>query len=98
MNKKVFSIITILTVITLAAINVTLNSQKNELLGIHLVNTEEASANEFTDWWNSKVYKCELDICTKTQGDYTYYGSYSNCKSGDSYAHCWDCETSCDAN
>jgi hypothetical protein len=34
---------------------------------------------------------------TKILGGIAVYGNYSNCISGDSYTHCWDCESGCNA-
>ena len=55
--------------------------------------------NEITDWWNSKIYKCELEECSESYGVIwvrTYNGHYENCQEGNTNAHCYDCK-GCDA-
>jgi hypothetical protein len=105
MKNKIFGLTAGLIIAVVAAVNVSLNlhSQKNELSDVSLINLE-ASANlieDISDWWNSKVYVCYTETCSKTYGfpiwQATYYGTYSNCISGSSYAHCWECDSACNA-
>ena len=103
MKKKFLYGIAVLAIAAIAAWNVSVNSQNsNNLSNLSLTNVEALAWPEWLDnWWNSKVYMCVNATCSRTYTlgpvAITYYGNYNNCISGDSYAHCWECESSCNA-
>lgn len=65
-----------------------------------MVSDVEALAG-IEEWWDSLVHDCEEEDCVITVGlapfVVEYEGKYDNCVDGDSYAHCWDCSSDCDA-
>jgi hypothetical protein len=105
MNKKLmfgFIAVVVLTAV-LAIWNVSLSSKSNSLSDVSLIGIDSHAdpIEDIGNWWDSKVYDCENDPCTISIDIWivgmSWDGSYMNCKSGDSYAHCWNCETSCNA-
>ena len=49
-----------------------------------------------SDWWNSKVYACVSETClVAVWNGNSYWGSREKCQSGSSYAHCWECDSTC---
>jgi hypothetical protein len=87
----------------LAAVNVNLGLKTDQLPDISLDNIEAHAGwiEDIGDWWDSKVYTCEVQPCSWTYTlpfySVTYYGQYSNCLSGDAYAHCHECDSGCNA-
>ena len=48
------------------------------------------------EWWESKVHTCEESTCSVNIIFLQKDGHYMQCVPGSSYAHCWECATSCD--
>jgi hypothetical protein len=91
MKKYVLGGIALLGVMTVAAWNVSLGIKSNSLSTLSLANTEEASANELTDWWNRPDYDCISVTCITLFGGYkSNVSKYVGAGNG-SVAHTWIC-------
>jgi hypothetical protein len=97
--KIILGIVAVLAITTVVMCNINLSSKIINLPDVSLRGTEAQAG--LAEWWNSKVYMCETRSCSYTYSlgfwSATYYGTYSNCISGSSCAHCWDCDSGCDA-
>jgi hypothetical protein len=102
-KKKIFGFIAVLVIAAGAVWNVSLISKNNSLSDISLkgIDSHANIIEDIGNWWSSKVYRCELINCFNewVVGGFIVYtsGTGMNCISGSAYAHCWECETSCNA-
>jgi hypothetical protein len=97
LTKLICGGIALLTIaaVTVVNVNVSLSTQSNTMLAVPLANIKASTALS-GEWWDSKVYDCKSATCSVTYLVWTYYGSYEQCLSGSTVAHCWNC-ASCDA-
>lgn len=93
MKKKLI----IFCFVAVAAVSAGLYVQSPSGVDNDLLMTNVQALAEDESWWDSKTHACVVVDCLLYDDFWDTYssGTKERCQDGNSYAHCWDCNTTC---
>ena len=94
MKHKIFALVAV-AMVAVAGVNAyfAYDSELSSFVDLQEGDVEAVAEGEsFLEWWNSKIYACELEVIWAYAPMRGYYQKYEKqCVPGSALAHCWEC-------